>query len=202
VAGQLFLQSIYEALRTSPQWNECLFVVCYDEHGGFHDHVPPPKTVDDFAAQGFDQLGFRIPAFVVGPYVKQGTVVDTVFDHTSVYATLAALHGLPPLGARDAAAHDLLDVLDLDRLQAAAPRAGVELPPIVADEATLFAGACRGLSFHGVAVDDGALTGQPELERAFAAKHPAAAAHLSSATDGMWKEFVERARARGVWRPG
>jgi phospholipase C len=198
VAGQVAIQTIYDALRTSPQWNECLFVVCYDEHGGFFDHVPPPTTVDDRADEGFDQLGFRVPAFVVGPWVKQG-VVDVVFDHTSVYATLAALHDLPPLGARDAAANTFLDVLDEERMRDGAPRAPIELAPIVADDAELFAESCKGFVFHDGGAT-GVLTGQPELEAAFAAKAPAAAAHLGADTDGAWRELVERARSRGLLR--
>jgi phospholipase C len=37
------LQDIYEALRASPAWKDTLFVITYDEHGGFFDHVPPPS---------------------------------------------------------------------------------------------------------------------------------------------------------------
>jgi hypothetical protein len=33
---------VYEALRASPQWEETLFLITYDEHGGFYDHVAPP----------------------------------------------------------------------------------------------------------------------------------------------------------------
>ena len=34
----------YEALRNGPKWNSTLFILTYDEHGGFFDHVPPPQT--------------------------------------------------------------------------------------------------------------------------------------------------------------
>ncbi|MBM4281607.1 MAG: alkaline phosphatase family protein [Deltaproteobacteria bacterium] len=200
VAGQVAIQTIYDALRTSPQWDECLFVVTYDEHGGFYDHVPPPTVQDDRVDEGFGQLGFRVPAFVVGPWVKQSAVVDTVFDHTSVYATLAALFDLPPLGTRDAAASTLLDVLDEDRLRAGTPRPGIALDPIVASDDELFAADCRGFAFHDRAAAPGALTGQPELEAAFATKAPALAAHLGADTDGAWRELLGRARSRGLLR--
>ncbi|KAL2461402.1 Non-specific phospholipase C4 [Abeliophyllum distichum] len=42
--GQKFVKEVYEALRSSPQWNEMLFIIIYDEHGGFFDHVPTPVT--------------------------------------------------------------------------------------------------------------------------------------------------------------
>ncbi|KAK9332294.1 hypothetical protein V1520DRAFT_374008 [Lipomyces starkeyi] len=34
-----FMTGIYEALRGSHQWNETLFILTFDEHGGFGDHV-------------------------------------------------------------------------------------------------------------------------------------------------------------------
>lgn len=38
--GEEFLRQVYNALRSSPQWDEILFIVTYDEHGGFADHMP------------------------------------------------------------------------------------------------------------------------------------------------------------------
>src|SRR6266487_98997 len=76
--GQQFIASIYTALATSPQWENSLMVVTYDEHGGFFDHVAPPKAADERAANGFDQLGFRVPTMVMGPYVKKGYVSSVV----------------------------------------------------------------------------------------------------------------------------
>jgi phospholipase C len=40
--GDRLIKSVYEAIRASPVWNETLFVLTYDEHGGFFDHVGPP----------------------------------------------------------------------------------------------------------------------------------------------------------------
>ncbi|KAM2458151.1 hypothetical protein ACFX1W_006972 [Malus domestica] len=37
--GQMFVKEVYETLRASPQWNDTLFIITYDEHGGFYDHV-------------------------------------------------------------------------------------------------------------------------------------------------------------------
>src|SRR6185503_19168582 len=62
ILGQQVIASVYSALAAAPQWNELLFVVTYDEHGGFFAHVVPPKTAGHRAAAGFDQLGFRVPA--------------------------------------------------------------------------------------------------------------------------------------------
>src|SRR6185369_13068989 len=87
ILGQELIASVYTALANSPQWNNILFVVTYDEHGGYFDHVPPPTTTDDtfakFGKPGFEQLGFRVPAIVMGPYAKQSYVSSVQYDHTS-----------------------------------------------------------------------------------------------------------------------
>ncbi len=41
VRGQEFVGEVYETLRKHGQLANTLFVVTYDEHGGFYDHVPP-----------------------------------------------------------------------------------------------------------------------------------------------------------------
>jgi len=135
--GQQFISSIYQALATSPHWNNCLLVVVYDEHGGFFDHVAPPKAPDDRAAEGFDQLGFRVPALICGPYVKKGYVSSTVYDHTSVLKHIENMFGLAPLTARDAAANDLSDAIDQEKLAAGTPDPPVELPVVMFDESML-----------------------------------------------------------------
>ena len=83
INGQELIATVYSLLAESPQWKNCMLVVTYDENGGFYDHVSPPKTADDLAEQGFDQLGFRVPAMVIGPYAKQGFVSSVTYDHTS-----------------------------------------------------------------------------------------------------------------------
>lgn len=110
VFGEAFLASVVRALEESPQWKRSLLLIVYDEHGGFYDHVPPPRTVDPDPA--FAQLGFRVPAIVVGPQVRRGAVVSTQFDHTSVLSTLRARFGIESLGPRMDAAADLSSCID------------------------------------------------------------------------------------------
>jgi phospholipase C len=126
VFGQQYLASVYNALAASPQWEKSMLVVTYDEHGGFFDHVSPPTVVDDRAAEGFDQLGFRVPTLVVGPYVKRSHVSSVVRDHTSALRHLQVLHGLGDMGMRTAAANDLSELLDEARVAS-----GDAAPPIV-----------------------------------------------------------------------
>lgn len=123
--GERLIKDIYEAIRASPKWEETLFVITYDEHGGFYDHVPPPTGVPnpdgitcvDCSSQAigdydFTSLGVRIPTIAISPWIAKGTVVNkskeqqpasnSEFDSTSIMATVNELLGVnsPPLGAR------------------------------------------------------------------------------------------------------
>lgn len=108
--GQAFIASVYGALRASPQWNRLLFVITYDEHGGFFDHVPPPEAVDP--RPEFRRLGIRVPGLVAGGPVRRGATVSKVFDHTTVAATLTRRFGLRPLNDRVRATNDLAACID------------------------------------------------------------------------------------------
>jgi phospholipase C len=119
--GEQFLSTVYHSVAESKYWNRSMLFVTYDENGGFFDHVPPPKTEDNFAAKGFDRLGFRVPGIVAGPYVKQ-SVSNTLFDHTSILAFLEWKFGMEPLTKRDAAANNFSDLLDADRIRNRNPR--------------------------------------------------------------------------------
>jgi phospholipase C len=109
--AQAFVATIYQALAQSPQWPRCLFVIVYDEHGGFYDHVAPSMTADDDAQ--FRQLGFRVPALAIGPTVRRGAVCSTTLEHVSIARTLATRFGIASLGARMDAANDLSSCLDV-----------------------------------------------------------------------------------------
>ena len=86
-------------LQASPQWNNMVVVVTYDEFGGTWDHVAPPKG--DLIGPGT-----RIPALVISPLAKKGTVDHTQYDTASVLRLITRTFGLdtlPGLAARDAA---------------------------------------------------------------------------------------------------
>ena len=123
--GQALIASVYAALAQSPQWNEVLLVITYDEHGGFFDHVPPPTTAD--GDPDFEQLGFRVPAVVAGPYVKSGCVDSTTFEHVSVLRTIQRRFGLAPFNARMEAANDLSSCIDPGALSSPKPPATLPL---------------------------------------------------------------------------
>ena len=92
--GEKLIANIYDTLRGEEAvWRQCLFVLLYDEHGGFYDHVPPPAAVVPDATSAatpqfrFDRLGVRVPAILVSPWVGEG-----VADHTDLRSHLAARH--------------------------------------------------------------------------------------------------------------
>ncbi len=103
--GQALIASVYAAMAQSPQWGSSLLVITYDEHGGFYDHVPPPTTDDDDAE--FQQMGFRVPSIVCGPFVKKGCAISTQLEHVSVMKTACTKWNLPQINQRVMAANDL-----------------------------------------------------------------------------------------------
>jgi phospholipase C len=114
-AEQLVAQT-YNALRAGAGWNDTLLLITCDEHGGCYDHVPPPPAVspDGNCPDGFDfgYYGVRVPAVIVSPHVRAGSVIRPAgawpFDHTSISATLHALFGTAFLTSRDRVAPHLL----------------------------------------------------------------------------------------------
>jgi phospholipase C len=98
-AGELLIAEVYMALKRSPLWPNTALLVVYDEHGGIYDHVVPPACPKDkFSAPAnstgtgmafdFDRLGVRVPAILISPWIPKGTVVNRVFDHASIPATV------------------------------------------------------------------------------------------------------------------
>ena len=115
--GDEHLAELIGQLRASPQWKHMVIVVTYDEFGGAWDHVAPPRG---------DLLGpgARIPALIISPYAKRGTVDHTQYDTESILRLIARrfdLAMLPGMTKRDEAlaAHgsapmgDLTNALDL-----------------------------------------------------------------------------------------
>lgn len=117
--GQELISRVFFALANSPQWARSAFVLTYDEHGGFFDHVRPPRTRDDRANgsdlfEDYSQLGFRVPTVVASPFARRGFVGHATYDHASVLKLLEWRFRLSPLTTRDAAARNLAEVFDWD----------------------------------------------------------------------------------------
>jgi phospholipase C len=121
-AGEALIKNVYEALRASPQWEETLFILTFDETGGFHDHVPPPLaprpdnltyTASTPAGEKymfpFNRLGGRIPTLLISPWVSKGYVEQKAanadgevvsYSATSILRTLGYLFDFEPYNPR------------------------------------------------------------------------------------------------------
>jgi phospholipase C len=143
--GQNLVNRILQALLTSPNWERTLFVITYDEHGGFYDHVQPPNDAAPIGGS-LTVLGPRVPALVISPLVERGKVFHSRFDHTSIGATiLRRFCARPPrISPRLDAALDLREVLTLD-----APRPRSDFASLVAPPPTPPHGG-TGLDHHPV----------------------------------------------------
>ena len=138
IMAQSLIAAVYTALAKSPLWKHCMLVITYDEHGGYFDHVPPPTTTDDtlekFGVDGFQQMGFRVPALVIGPYAKKGYVSSVQYDHTSALKELQTAFDLETLNVRMDMANDLSDCIDMDRLAKGEWEPPAEIPEINIDD--------------------------------------------------------------------
>jgi phospholipase C len=108
--GEALVSEILGQLLSNPEvWATTMFIVTYDENGGFFDHVPPPTppagTAGEYltasplpsAANGLAGpvgLGFRVPTFVISPYSRGGYVSSEVFDHTSLLRLIETRFGV------------------------------------------------------------------------------------------------------------
>ena len=127
--GERLLKDTYEAVRASPKWNETVMIVTYDDPGGWYDHAGVPVNVpapdnetscpDD---TDFTWMGARVPTLLISPWVEKGRVIhkpdgpfpDSVYEHSSIPASLKDIFGLPNfLTKRDAWAGSFLSELTL-----------------------------------------------------------------------------------------
>jgi hypothetical protein len=129
--GERLIKTVYETIRNSPLWEKSVLLITYDEHGGFFDHVAPPPAVapgdsvidpaNNHNNFDFKQLGVRVPAIVISPFVPRNTVDGTRYDHTALLATVERLFGTQSITNRDGAANDFLHLLSLATPRTDAP---------------------------------------------------------------------------------
>jgi phospholipase C len=131
--GEAFLNQIYNALISSPNWSKTILIINFDEWGGFFDHVPPPLAPIPPASQAAGvpdgRLGFRVPCLVISPYARRNFIGSEQFDHTSILKMIEWRFGLPPLTVRDQTANNLADVLDFASPDVSAPTFNVPSGP-------------------------------------------------------------------------
>jgi phospholipase C len=155
-AGDAFLARTFSAVANGPLWPRTVFVVTYDEWGGFFDHVPPARVapgnlVDPDMVHGKTLLGFRIPVCVASPFSRarrhgnhdrddrddeghDSRVVSSLFDHTSVLKLIEWRWQLPALTPRDASHKitNLVHALDFEHPDFSVPQLPLPSAPPVA----------------------------------------------------------------------
>jgi phospholipase C len=137
--GEHVVAKLIEALVDHPEvFAKTVFILNFDEVGGFYDHMAPPvPPVGDYRGhstvpvdgetknwtdpklptQGEHPigLGFRTPTIIVSPWSRGGFVNSQLFDHTSVLQFMEARFGVaePNIGAwRRSVCGDLTSVFD------------------------------------------------------------------------------------------
>lgn len=132
-SGEAFLNQIYDAVRSSPNWSKTVLIINYDEWGGFFDHVPPPlapiPTASAAAGDTDGRIGFRVPCIVISPYARRGAIPHGQYDHTSILKMIEWRFGLSPLTVRDQTTNNLAEVLDFSAPNLTAPAFTVPTGP-------------------------------------------------------------------------
>ncbi len=116
--GAALVASMVNALMSSASWKDSIFILTFDEGGGFFDHVPPMPTVSPDGIPPSDLLpndikgdftitGFRVPLIVISPFAKAHFVSHTPMDYTSILKLIETRFSLPNLTARDASQPDM-----------------------------------------------------------------------------------------------
>ena len=90
--GMGIQQELITALRDSPAWDSSAYILTYDEHGGYFDHV---------AAAQLDAYGpgVRVPTWVISPFAKKAHLEPTVYEHTSTLKFLERSSDCPTLAS-------------------------------------------------------------------------------------------------------
>ncbi len=106
--GQRFVKTLIQELMRSSFWDTSVFMLVYDDWGGWYDHVAPPE-VDEYG------YGPRVPALLVSPFAKEGFIDSTELDFTSILKFIEYNWGLEALADRDAKANNILTAFDFNQ---------------------------------------------------------------------------------------
>jgi len=128
--GANFVDSLISAVMNGPSWKDTIFILTFDEPGGFYDHVSPQTAVSPDGIKPKDLLpgdicsvttgptcdfiytGYRVPLIVISPYSKKNYVSHTVADETAILKLIETRFKLPSLTKRDAAQIDMTEFFD------------------------------------------------------------------------------------------
>lgn len=206
--GQDFLRRVYCGLTANPdRWRRTVTIITYDEGGGFFDHVSPPElttSVVDSTCAPFRTLGIRVPALIVSPLVKPGTVFNGLLDHTSILKFIGQRFGDDGYYSSEVNNRSLIgsvgDVLNDPTCGVDQVRADIPQPPAFEPKDSFV----RGRSYHPVTPNAEAFAyalqrmreDQHERDRA-ATKFPELANFLSAHENLLWELAKAMVKAKG-----
>ena len=135
VKGHQLIRAVLNGLLASPAWQSSALLVSWDSSGGWYDHVAPPRI------DGAD-TGLRVPAFLISPFARAGTINHTQFDGASTLKLIETTFDVAPLAARDRQAGDPTAVLSFGLPQHPPRLVGVstDAPVVQPDRTTLVLG--------------------------------------------------------------
>jgi phospholipase C len=108
--GPSWVASIVNAIGNSEYWANTAIIITWDDWGGWYDHVPPFKTVNDGVSWGSGYVyGFRVPLIVISPYARPGYISHVNHDFGSILHMVEENFNLGSLGYADWYADDLSD---------------------------------------------------------------------------------------------
>src|SRR6266851_3177114 len=90
--GMGIQQELITALRQSSAWANSVYLLTYDESGGYFEHVPSAQ-LDAYG------LGIRVPTWVVSPFAKKRHLEGTLYEHTSILKFIETVFNLPTLAS-------------------------------------------------------------------------------------------------------
>lgn len=121
ILGEKLIWDVYNAIKNSPQRDETLLIITYDEHGGCFDHVTPPETIppepkmEGALGFRFNRLGVRVPMVMVSPYIQKNTIINDIFDHSSFLKTMSEKWNFNNLTDRDLHANSFAHVFSSEK---------------------------------------------------------------------------------------
>jgi phospholipase C len=129
-AGATYISSLIGSVMNGPSWKDSVFILTYDEFGGFYDHVSPQPaaspdglppsdllpgdvcTLSSGPTCDFVYTGYRVPLLVVSPFTKKHYVSHTTADTTAILKFIETRFNVPSLTQRDAAQMDMTEFFD------------------------------------------------------------------------------------------
>jgi hypothetical protein len=99
--GHALVWQRIDAVVKAGHWQDTVFILTWDDWGGYADHVTTPAielVPDALHPHGFPIIGgSRIPLILFGGQVKQA-IDNSWHSHASIVKTIVDLFGLPPFG--------------------------------------------------------------------------------------------------------